>query len=1595
MAFSPQSDKLAIAQTDNMVFVYKIGSEWGDKKSICNKFQHSSPVTSLVWPTTRTNDIIYGLAEGKVKLGQLKTHQPNTLYSSESYVTALACNPEGTAVVSAHLDGSIYTCWFDTMERGGHVIARHPSVPFALAWGGSICVAGSDKQIIFYDQDGGEEHCFDHSNDPRCKEFTTAVSNPTGDSIVLGNFDSMYVYGRNKDTMGWEEKGVTTVENMYSVTAMDWKSDGSKLAVGTLCGIVDLYDVCLKRTMYKGGFELTYVSHSQVIVRQVDTDAKIVVRSNYGFEITKTNIFQSRYVVANTTETLLLGDLQTLKMSEVKWHGNGTEKFIFDNPAACIVYFAGELSIIEFGVNEVLGSIRTSNINRYVLSLRINERPPRPGAEEDNKKIAFLLDAQTVCIRDLSTMASTTVAHDVKIDFLELNGRANLLLFRDKRRHLHLFNVDTQQRTQLLQFCTYVQWVPQSDVVVAQSRGNLCVWYNINSPDQVTLHAIKGEVEDIERSEGRTDVVVDEGIEQAVYPLEQSLIEFGTAIDDHQFAKAMDILEKLEVTSETEAMWRQLSDLALEANDLRIAQRCAVAVGDVARAKYLGRLSIIKDAAEEELGLRGEDHYMVRYRMAMLRKDLREAENILLTQNKVDECIEMYQKLLKFDQAIRVAELRRHPEAAEMRQAYYQYLLDNNQEEGAAALKEKEHDYITAINLYLKAGLPAKAAQVINNNNISQPISLLEQIASALTKAGMHDLAGEFFEKLDELQRALDSYIRGHAYRRAVDLARRTFPGRVVELQDMWGDYLVSQKQVDMAINHYIEAKVYQKAIEAALNARQFSRALQLVDAIDRETAKPYYRILARQYEETGQYDQAEKCFIAADQANLAVEMRTGLGHWEVAHKLAMSYMSEGEVGLLYINQAQKLEAQGKFREAEKLYLTVKERDLAINMYKKHRRFEDMIRLVQEYRPDLLKETHQFLAQTLEMEGSLREAEHHYVEAQEWHSAVNMYRSNDLWDDAIRIAKFHGGLVACKRVALALLTDLGVPQGAKYLVKHSLVEPAVDIVTETGAFEIAFELANSNAPKKLLDIHFKYALFLEEQERFKEAETEFVKAGKATEAIDMYVHQHDWASALRVAEGYDPQAVSGVYVAQAQIKVDSGDHKAAEDLYLLASRPDLALQMYQDASMWSEAIRLAQLHLPHKLSDVNMAAQQAQARSGKGGNKRDLMTSGKSLEQSKQYQQAIDVYLAQRDSSSANAPELEEVWLRAVNVARSYVPNKYVEVAVEVARRLVNLRREEVAADVLFECGRTDEAVSVCIDASKWDKAKSLAQGSSSLKKRVDEAYQGYLVSAEDTKELVGMGRTDAALDVLAKKGEWDRLWDVAAREKLGAVALGKFVSMRVEELMKGRPAQVDEAVFTLQKQPCPTNDSAVSMYARLVQKVLSRSASEEKGTDYPAVVAGLRDVMYKLANTYRSQSGSKKLHPDLEESLMATHYMHMYLLLRSNGLKEPCAKVAITLMKYPDAVPMDKAFYLAGTAARMAGNTNLAFMLLNKYVDITEAIDTGDMSFMDNSDYSSCDAIPMNVPLPARHYVDSEVCENKFDYRFVISILTPPFSSL
>ena len=57
---------------------------------------------------------------------------------------------------------------------------------------------------------------------------------------------------------------------------------------------------------------------------------------------------------------------------------------------------------------------------------------------------------------------------------------------------------------------------------------------------------------EIERVPGRTEVIVDEGMNTVSYELNEALIAFGTAVDDGDLHGACAMLERLELTAETE-----------------------------------------------------------------------------------------------------------------------------------------------------------------------------------------------------------------------------------------------------------------------------------------------------------------------------------------------------------------------------------------------------------------------------------------------------------------------------------------------------------------------------------------------------------------------------------------------------------------------------------------------------------------------------------------------------------------------------------------------------------------------------------------------------------------------------------------------------------------------------------------------------------------------------------------------------------------------------------------------------------------------------------------------------------------------------------
>uniref|UniRef100_A0A8C9QX79 Intraflagellar transport protein 172 homolog n=1 Tax=Scleropages formosus TaxID=113540 RepID=A0A8C9QX79_SCLFO len=1569
MAFSPDSTKIAIAQTDNIIYVYKIGEECA--------------VTCLLWPAEYA--IIFGLAEGKIRLANTKTNKSSTLYGTESYVVSLASNVSGKGVLSGHADGTLVRYFFDDEGSGESQgkLLTHACPPYALAWGAnSIIVAGCDKKIVAYGKEGQVMQTFDYSRDHSEKEFTVAATSPSGQSVVIASYNRLRVFNWSPRRSSWDEATPKEIPNLYTITALSWKRDGSRLCAGTLCGGVEQFDCCLRRSIYKNKFEMTYVGLSQVIVKNLSTGTRVVLKSHYGYEIDEVKIMgRDRYLVAHTSDTLLLGDLGSNKLSEVAWQGSGgNEKFFFENETVCMIFNAGELTLVEYGNNEILGSVRTEFMNPHLISVRLNERKQK--GVEDNKKLAYLIDIKTIAIVDLAGGFNLgTVAHDSRIDWLELNETGRKLLFRDKKLRLHLYDIESAAKTSVLSFCSYVQWVPGSDVVVAQNRGNLCVWYNIDSPERVTMFPLRGDIVDLERANGKTEVVVTEGVNTVSYTLDEGLIEFGTAIDDEDYYRATAFLETLEMSAETEAMWRTLSRLSLEARQLHIAERCFAALGDVSKARFLNETNRIADQVSKEYVGDGTEHYRVKARLAMLDKSYKLAEMYFLEQNAVDEVMEMYQELHMWDECIAVAETKGHPELDNLRRSYYQWLMETNQDEKAGEVKESAGDLQGAINLYLRAGLPAKAARLaMSHDELISNADLVNRIASTLLKGEFYEMAGDLFEKIRNNQRALDCYRKGNAFRKAVELARVAFPSDVVRLEEAWGDYLVQQKQMDAAINHYIEAGCSSKAIEAAIGARQWKKAIHILELQEDQSSGMYYLKIAQHYASVQEYEVAERLYVKGGHIRDAIEMFTQAGLWEQAHKLAVKCMSREDVTALYVSRAQELEKDGKFKEAERLFAAVEEPDLAITMYKKNKLYDDMIRLVAKHHADLLTDTHLHLAKELEAESRFQEAEHHYIEGQDWKAAIIMYRANDMWEDAYRVAKARGGANTHKQVAYLWAKSLGGEAAVKLLNKFGLLETAIDFAADSCAFDFAFDLARLSMKNKIPYVHMKHAMYLEDEGKFSEAETEFIKAGKPKEAVQMYVHNQDWASAQRVAEAHDPDSMMEVLVGQAKFCVEQKDYQKAESLLLRAQRPELAIKYYREAEMWSDAMRICKEYVPNKLTVLQEEYEKEVMKKGCRGVE-GLVEQAREWEQSGEYARAVECYLKVKDAS--NPTLAEKCWMKAAELAIKFLAQeKAVDVVQAVGPRLVQLQKYSAAAELYLNLDLIKEAIDVFIEGEEWNKAKRVAKElDPRFEDYVDQRYKDHLKNQGKVESLVGVD-VMAALDMYAERGQWEKCIETASKQNFKV--LHKYLALYATHLIKEGETEKVLSLYT--QHGVPANSQNFNIYKRLVQGLLD--LPDKDCAEAYRMWADLRDVLQQLCeNLVKSSDANSPVHEEFEQMLLIAHYHATRSAARGmDQLNAVAAKLSISLLRHTELIPADKAFYEAGLAAKETGWENMAFIFLNRFLDLSDGIDEGNLDALDHTDFQDTD-IPFEVPLPAKQHVPESKREEIRDWVLMVSM--------
>lgn len=965
----------------------------------------------------------------------------------------------------------------------------------------------------------------------------------------------------------------------------------------------------------------------------------------------------------------------------------------------------------------------------------------------ENKKLAYLLDLKTICIIDLVTgITFSQIQHDSKIDWLELSETAHKLLFRDKKQRLFLVDTVTNDKTCLFSNVSFVQWVTGSDVAVAQSSNSLVVWYNIELPDHPTIIPVRGEVVDIVRGNGKTEAISQDGPANLTYDLDEGLVEFGTAIHDNDYGRAVLFLETIGDKSEADAMWYNLANIALGMQNLGLAERCYAALGDASKSHYLQETARIGKEYAEEHNADASQCPEVWARLAILNNDLVTAENIYLEQGNIEGALDMYKTLHRWEDAVRLAERRGYEKLNDLKENHMKFLTRAGQNDKAGQILEDQGEYGQAISLYLKSNRPVRAANLINrNHDLLENDTLVTTVVKKLIRSELFEPAAEIYDKLNKTDIALECYRKGKVWAKAVELARVISPEKVTALEEEWGDNLVENRQLDAAINHFIEAGKTRKALDASVGAKQWKKAVHIIQVIDDvDSVYKYYETLANHFASTKDYATAEKLFITAGMHREAVDMYNNANLWEKAHALASQHLDENEVADMYIKQAQALETNGKFREAEKLYLSINEPDLAIAMYKKHEQYENMIRLVERNHPDLLQTTHLHLAQQLEAQGKHRAAEVHYLAADEWKAALNMYRGASMWEEAYRVAKQNGGQPAANQIAFLWARNLPIDSAIKLLNKYGLLEACIDYACETYQFDFAFQLCK-NLSSKATDVHYKYAMALEDDGKFQEAESEFILAAKPREAILMYIHGQDWVNALRVAETKMPEAVPEVLKSQSEQCFNNKQFSEFETLLLRAQMPELIIQQYKKIGMWVDALRVCKDYLPSMLSSLQAEYTRSNHNMESGSDLESLLARANEWTIAGQYKQAIDCLL-QINENIADASIVKRALLRAAELVNKFlVDHQALEVTKVLAPRLLQIQENTTAAQLFLSSDMMKEAIDSFIMCEDWTRARKVAR-------ELEPAYESY-VESKYKESLKKEGNVEQLADI--GKSRW------------------------------------------------------------------------------------------------------------------------------------------------------------------------------------------------------------------------------------------------
>lgn len=360
-------------------------------------------------------------------------------------------------------------------------------------------------------------------------------------------------------------------------------------------------------------------------------------------------------------------------------------------------------------------------------------------------------------------------------------------------------------------------------------------------------------------------------------------------------------------------------------------------------------------------------------------------------------------------------------------------------------------------------------------------------LAKELEKKGKYKIAEIHYIAAGNWKAAVSMYGNGNMWEEAYRVAKQKgVEGASNQVAYMWSRTL----PVDGAFKLLSKMGLIDSAISYACDASQYEFALDLCRMANRPADDVHLKI-AMDHEDDGKFAEAEVEFLLANKPKEAILMYTHSRDWRSAIRVAEQHLPNAVNEVLLNQAADALESQN-YVEYEALLIRAERTDIILQHYKENEMWNDAIRIAKEYNPSSLNELKRLQAKASRASGLSNDSRQLLQEA-------SNYARNEQFRKAID----------------SLMKISQIPNADTQVVEQALIR-AADICNQflegNDAVEIAYQLAPNLL--KLNQVATVVQLYL--------------AAELPKEAVDVFIQSENWSKARRLAKEIDPQLLSYV-----------------------------------------------------------------------------------------------------------------------------------------------------------------------------------------------------------------------------------------------------------------------------------------------------------------------------------------------------------------------------------------------------------------------------------------------------------------------------------